>query len=222
MHIYYIPSLNKYKRLAPNFQNSKHFETQVNSQNPNRAWIECSLPGGSSIGPGDDGVEDWRRGSGAWLQQIGRSGHDLRESASASVGVVLGDGCYVWWLDEASSMNFACVFDCLTVCVSFVWIWVWVWVVWLLPVGSGMRATEAVNGCGRVRCRSAVDWLLVLECWFVCVLSVNGGRLGFVLCEGPEGLWIVTLCVWCLWSRVHWCVTIIFVVFYLVHDSIYV
>ena len=84
-------------------------------------WIGGSLSDGSSIGLSGSS----RRGSGAWLQQIRRSGHDLRE---------------------------------------------WVW---------------------PVRYRSAVGWLLVLECWLVCVLSVNGsgrGRLGFVLCEGREGL----------------------------------
>ena len=73
-------------------------------------WIGGSLPGGSLIGPSDGGVEDSRQGSGAWLQQIHRSGHNLRESASASVGVVLDGGCCVWWPDEASSVNCACVF----------------------------------------------------------------------------------------------------------------
>ena len=73
-------------------------------------WIGGSLPSGSSIGLSDGGVEDSRQGSGAWLQQIHRSGHNLRESASASVGVVLDGGCCVWWPDEASSVNCACVF----------------------------------------------------------------------------------------------------------------
>ena len=72
--------------------------------------IGGSLPGGSSIGLSDGGVEDSRLGSGAWLQQICRSGHDLRESASASVRVVLGSGCCVWWPIEGSSVNCACVF----------------------------------------------------------------------------------------------------------------
>ena len=38
-----------------------------------------------------------------------------------------------------------------------------------------------------VHCRSAMGWLLVLECWFVCVVSVNG-RLGFFLCKGREAV----------------------------------
>ena len=69
------------------------------------------MPGGSSIGLSDGGVEDSRLGSDAWLQQICRSGHDLRESASASVGVVLGSGCWLRVVAvEASSVNCACVF----------------------------------------------------------------------------------------------------------------
>ena len=51
--------------------------------------------GGSSIGLSYGGVEDLRRGSGAWLQQIYKSGHDLRESALASVGVVLRSGSWL-------------------------------------------------------------------------------------------------------------------------------
>ena len=56
------------------------------------------------------GSEDSRLGSSAWLQHICRSGHNLRESASASVEVVLGSGCCVWWPVEGSSVNCACVF----------------------------------------------------------------------------------------------------------------
>lgn len=61
----------------------------------------------------------------------------------------------------------------------------------LLPVGSGMPwMGVAVYVAGW----QWAGWrLLVLECWFVCALSVNGsGRLGFVLCEGRE---VVRVCV---------------------------
>ena len=107
--------LNKYQRLDSGFQFPKLkrlFERmRVNSREWWRLeWIGGSLPGGSSIGPSDGGVEDSRRGFGAWLQQICRSGHDLRESASALIGVVLGGGCCVWWPDEPSSVNCACMF----------------------------------------------------------------------------------------------------------------
>ena len=69
MHIYYIPSLNKYQRSDSGFQNSKTFlESTAEIQNANRAWIGGSLAGRSLIRPSDGGVEDWRHGSDPWLQ----------------------------------------------------------------------------------------------------------------------------------------------------------
>lgn len=70
---------------------------------PNRASIKGSLLDRALIESGDGGLEDWRRRGGAVDPILGSKksidrGHDRRESASVSV--ILGGSCYVWWPEE--------------------------------------------------------------------------------------------------------------------------